>query len=477
MTQVFISYSRKNLDFVERLASDLQAEGLDVWYDLSHLEGGMQWAPEIQSAIQQSQYFIFVLSPDSVNSTWVQREYLYAEKLKLNIIPLMLQECDIPLWSMHLQYIDIQGKKYDLQFAELRKVLNIEQRIATKNKLDCVILCGGYSQRLWPLTIDISKVLLPVAGKPALEHVVNFVQESPDIHKIILSVNQKFASQIDNFVNDYESQGQPRHPIEVIVEPSTQQKEKLGPVGALQYIVSQSEPRDLLVIGGDNIFGSRLDDFLSFIHKTGEFLSCITVYDHRDSTQDKSKYGLVDRDDAGRVRRLIEKPQKATLNYISAACYFFKKRDVEAIQDYILAGEDPDSLGDFVSWLIRQSRIMSFMLPSFWFDVGTPEVLLKANRHFLAHSISRDATLSETECVEPVRIDANSEVSNSKLGPNVYIGPGVQVIDSTIRDSIIMEQCEIRACDIKNSLIGPGCVIENLPMDGWIFGPKSKVSK
>ena len=82
MIQVFISYSRKDLAFVEQLAADLQAAGLDVWYDLSGLEGGERWRIEIEKAIQESQYVIVVLSPNSVASTWVEEEILFARNLK-----------------------------------------------------------------------------------------------------------------------------------------------------------------------------------------------------------------------------------------------------------------------------------------------------------------------------------------------------------------------------------------------------------
>jgi len=62
MEQVFISYSRRDLAFVKRLAKDLQAAGLKVWYDLSSLEVGMRWGKEIQNALRQSLYFIVVFS-------------------------------------------------------------------------------------------------------------------------------------------------------------------------------------------------------------------------------------------------------------------------------------------------------------------------------------------------------------------------------------------------------------------------------
>ena len=83
MTQVFISYSRRDLAFVEKLAADLKEAGLDVWYDLSGLEVGSRFQREIVSALQVSQYVIVVLSPDSIVSEWVEREYLYLTRSQI----------------------------------------------------------------------------------------------------------------------------------------------------------------------------------------------------------------------------------------------------------------------------------------------------------------------------------------------------------------------------------------------------------
>ena len=80
--KVFISYSRRNLAFVEQLAFDLKEAGLDVWYDLSGLDGGARWRVEIEKAIRSSQYVLVVLSPASVASDWVEGEYLFASNLK-----------------------------------------------------------------------------------------------------------------------------------------------------------------------------------------------------------------------------------------------------------------------------------------------------------------------------------------------------------------------------------------------------------
>jgi glucose-1-phosphate thymidylyltransferase len=484
MAQVFISYSRKNVAFVERLAKDLQTAGMKVWYDVSDLEVGKRWATEIESAIQQSQYFIIILSRDSVKSEWVEIEFLSAKKYKLKIIPLLLQSCDLPMWCINLQYIDVQGKNYKLRFSDLKKALDIEQQEVTKDKVDCVILCGGYATRLWPLTIDISKVLLPIAGKPVLEYVIDFAQESGAVGKTILSINQKYVPQIQAYLDHYQSQKQLSHPIEIIVEPSTQQKEKLGPVGALQFIISRSTPRDLLVLGGDNIFGFRLDEFLNRILKSGETCSYnAAICEYQEQTQSNSELGWAEFDEVGNFIGFTEKPNESVYKNVSTACYFFHKRDVDAINEYIQTGGNADNLGEFIHWLsqIKKNPIKFIPFYSLWFDTGTRQALIQANTHFITHSIVKTNEMPNTERFEPVQIDPTSKASGSKpglskLGPNVYIGPGVQIQDSVIHDSIIMDHCVIKNSTIEYGVIGSGSVIEGGHIYEGVYGPKSRVA-
>jgi len=127
MTQVFISYSRKDLEFVQRLADDLIAAGLEVWYDLSGLEAGSRWGGEIQKAIKASQYFIVILSSNSIASEWVEKEFLYADNLKLKIIPILYQPCEIPMWFINLHFIDMQVERdYPKRVLELLKLMGIK---------------------------------------------------------------------------------------------------------------------------------------------------------------------------------------------------------------------------------------------------------------------------------------------------------------------------------------------------------------
>lgn len=128
MKQVFISYSRKDLRFVEKLAADLQQAGYDVWYDLSDIEGGDRWAIEIQTAIDHCDVCITVISSNSIVSEWVEKEFLYASNMGKKVIPVLLEWTTLPLWLMNIHYIDVRGRNYQGNFPRLRVAIDEEEK-------------------------------------------------------------------------------------------------------------------------------------------------------------------------------------------------------------------------------------------------------------------------------------------------------------------------------------------------------------
>ena len=126
MKKIFISYSRKDLDFVDELARDLTEAGYDVWYDLTDLEGGDHWADELQDAINESQVYVLVISPNSVASDWVEKEFIYAGGAGKRIVPLLHVQTALPLWLVNLHYVDIQGRNYKKNFQHILAALEDE---------------------------------------------------------------------------------------------------------------------------------------------------------------------------------------------------------------------------------------------------------------------------------------------------------------------------------------------------------------
>jgi hypothetical protein len=119
MAQIFISYSRKDIGFIRKLAGDLEKAGYDVWWDLTDLRGGDDWPRVIPKAIQASQYVIVVLTPNSIISDWVEKEYTQALSLRKKIIPIMLERSEIPFALNTINYVDFTSEDYTASFDNL----------------------------------------------------------------------------------------------------------------------------------------------------------------------------------------------------------------------------------------------------------------------------------------------------------------------------------------------------------------------
>jgi TIR domain-containing protein len=123
MQRIFISYSRKDIDFVRKLAGDLEKAGYDAWWDITDLHGGDDWVRMIPSAIESSDHVIVVLSPNSITSEWVEKEYTQALSLHKKIIPVMLVACNVPFALNTINYVNFSLGEYVDNFNNLLTAL------------------------------------------------------------------------------------------------------------------------------------------------------------------------------------------------------------------------------------------------------------------------------------------------------------------------------------------------------------------
>ncbi len=123
MEKIFISYSRKDIDFVRKLAADLEKANYDVWWDITDLRGGDEWVTRIEAAIEASQTVIVVLSPNSLQSEWVRKEYTQAIGLHKRIIPIMFAPSPVPFALNTINYVNFVSGEYQDNFASLLSAL------------------------------------------------------------------------------------------------------------------------------------------------------------------------------------------------------------------------------------------------------------------------------------------------------------------------------------------------------------------
>ena len=130
-TEVFVSHSHADQPFAERLVGVLHHHRIPFWYSDADIRGAQQWHDEIGSALQRCDWFILVLSPDSVASRWVKRELLYAlqqERFDGRTVPLLCRACDSERlsWTLpQLQSIDFSGS-FDDGCRELLRLWNVQ---------------------------------------------------------------------------------------------------------------------------------------------------------------------------------------------------------------------------------------------------------------------------------------------------------------------------------------------------------------
>ncbi len=130
MAQVFISYSRMDKEFVQKLVGALVAGNREVWLDDRNIEPTAEWLKEIFSNIESSDNFLFVISPDSVVSTYARKEIDHAALNNKRIVPIFYKpvpDKDIPEAVAKFQRIDFSGGDgFDAKLAKLVAALDTD---------------------------------------------------------------------------------------------------------------------------------------------------------------------------------------------------------------------------------------------------------------------------------------------------------------------------------------------------------------
>jgi TIR domain len=137
--QLFVSYARRDLPFVRDLVEWLRSEGFDTWLDLTRLKAGQAWSPRIAEGISASSHFLVVVSPYAMRSQDVRDEVELAFQSGRTIVPLLLQQTEIPVKLAAIQWVDFRVSFHrgceelaarlhnrDTQF--LRAIVNTPQR-------------------------------------------------------------------------------------------------------------------------------------------------------------------------------------------------------------------------------------------------------------------------------------------------------------------------------------------------------------
>jgi glucose-1-phosphate thymidylyltransferase len=245
--------------------------------------------------------------------------------------------------------------------------------------MNLLILGAGYATRLYPLTLNQPKPLLPVAGKPMVEHVLDNLTPIPGIERVFVVTNAKFVNHFQQWADHYRDT-KAKVDFTIVNDGSTDDSNKLGAIGDMHFVLQKQQLEDdLMVVAGDNLFSESLEDFGRFCRE--KQAPVLGVYDVG-SLEMVKKYNSITIDADDRITFFEEKPANPTSSLTGIALYYYPKATIPLIHRYMAEGNNPDQPGRLVQWLYPQTPVYTWTVPGRWFDIGSRESLEEADRIF-----------------------------------------------------------------------------------------------
>ena len=207
--------------------------------------------------------------------------------------------------------------------------------------MKALVLAAGYATRLYPLTLDRPKALLEVGGKPMLDHVLERLEEM-GVDETIVVTNAKFTPHFEEWASG-------RDGVRIVNDGTTSNDDRLGAIGDIGYVVEQTGlDDDLVVVAGDNLFGEDMSGFSAYGREMDA--PVLAVHDVGDLARMR-EYNQVDVDDEGRITFFEEKPEDARSTLAGVALYFYPRRTLPLIRQYLDEKNNPDQPGRLIEWL------------------------------------------------------------------------------------------------------------------------------
>jgi len=336
-----------------------------------------------------------------------------------------------------------------------------------------VILAAGEGSRMRPLTYTRPKVMLPIANKPILEHLLIEVAKA-GIREFIFIVGYH-----DEQVRQYFGSGER---WEVSINYCSQRKQ-LGTADAIRMAEGLVDG-NFLVINGDVIVKQK--DIADLASGQDNTMSVVEV-------TDTTGLGLVELAD-GKVAHIYEKVEKPPSHTANAAVYLFTPQIFDAISRTVKSPRGEYEITDSLQLLIDQGCRIAYQPIGYWLDISYPWDLLTANESLMAETKAQRLGRVEDNVIikEPVSIGKGTIVRSGsyivgpvvigqdcEIGPNCYIRPSTAIGDGChigaaveVKNSIVMNNTAIPHLNyVGDSVIGEDCnlgagtKIANLKLD------------
>ena len=303
-----------------------------------------------------------------------------------------------------------------------------------------IIPAAGTGTRMRPHTFTLPKALVPVAGKPMIDHILDLVRglEPSEVALVTGYLG-------DRLVEHCRADGS--LPFRFY-----HQEERKGLGHAVWQVMGEAEPDETLIVLGDSILEL---DYAGIVGSPEARIGVCEVEDPR-------QFGIVELE-GDRIRRLVEKPDEPASRLAIAGLYYFPsdkglRAALRGLIDEDIRTRGEYQLTDALQILIDSGEPMRPFPIEGWFDCGRPDTLLETQRHLLRSGRDRPRSIEGSVIRPPVHLSDEAIIESSIIGPDVTVETGAVIRESIVTDSIVCRGAEITGCRITQSILGAGSI-------------------
>jgi glucose-1-phosphate thymidylyltransferase len=312
-----------------------------------------------------------------------------------------------------------------------------------------IVPMAGRGSRLRPHTLTIPKPLIPIAGKPIVHRLVEDIAGvlNQDIDEVAFIIHESFGAKVEEELLAIAQKLGAKGTIYY-------QNEALG-TGHAIMCAKESLSGPAVIAYADTLIRADFD-----IDKTADSVIWVKQVDQPEA------FGVINLNEKNEIIELVEKPKEFVSDLAVIGIYYFKdvavlKNELQLVLDNNIVHGGEYQINDGIKQMIAKG--MKFVPGEVdeWMDCGNKDVTVDTNNRMLnflhndgIHLIDYDVKQENSTIIPPCYIGKNVVLINATIGPNVSLGDGCHVSDSTIKNSLIQTHSHIKNALLDNAMIG-----------------------
>ena len=308
---------------------------------------------------------------------------------------------------------------------------------------------AGRGSRLRPHTLTVPKPLIPIAGKPIVHRLVEDIAGvlNQPIDEVAFIIHESFGKQVEE---------------ELIAI-----AQKLGAKGTIYYQNVALGTGHAIMCAKDSLSGPAVIAYADTLIRADFDLdtSADSVIWVKQVDQPEA-FGVVNLNDNGEIIELVEKPKEFVSDLAVIGIYYFKdvavlKNELQAVLDNNIIHGGEYQINDGIKQMMAKGMKFVPGKVDEWMDCGNKNVTVETNSRMLdfLHQdgeklISKGIVSENSTIIEPCFIGENVELKNATVGPNVSLGYGCKVENTTIKNSLVQNLTVIKNANLDNAMIG-----------------------